>query len=247
MGDDAAAAHEAGSVRLPTPAGQMPAYTVRPGAVATAAVIVMQEAYGVNAHIQDVCHRFAAKGFLVVAPHLFHRTGDPDLSYDDLPAVRPHMQALSRDNLTDDLDATLGWLEDQGFAPGHVGIVGFCMGGSVALFAAVTYPLGAAVTFYGGGVAEGRFGFPPLIELASNLTSPWLGLYGDRDQSIQPEQVEALRTAARRSRVPTEIVRYPDAGHGFHCDARPAAYAAAAAHDAWARTIAWLRRYLPGP
>ena len=180
----------------------MPAYTVRPGAIAGAAVIVLQEAYGVNAHIQDVCHRFAAKGFLAVAPHLYHRTGDPDLAYDDFPAVGPHMQALSRDDLVDDLDATLAWLDDQGFGLGRVGVVGFCMGGSIALFAAVTYPLGAAVTFYGGGVTRGRFGFPPLIELAPGLASPWLGLYGDNDKNIPAEQVEALRAAAKRAGVP---------------------------------------------
>ena len=126
-------------------------------------------------------------------------------------------------------------------------IVGFCMGGSIALFAAVAYPLGAAVTFYGGGVAEGRFGFPSLIELASGLTTPWLGLYGDKDQGIPSDQVEALRTAAGRSGVPSEIVRYPDAGHGFHCDARPAAYSPVAARDAWARAVSWLRLHLPEP
>ena len=245
--DHPAATHDAVHVQLPTAAGPMPAYTVRPGTIASAAVIVLQEAYGVNMHIQDVCHRFAAKGFLAVAPHLYHRTGDPDLAYDDFPAVGPHMQALSRDDLVDDLDATLAWLDDQGFGLGRVGIVGFCLGGSIALFAAVTYPLGAAVTFYGGGVVRGRFGFPPLMELAPGLATPWLGLYGDKDQNIPPEQVEALRAAAKRAGVPTEIVRYPDAGHGFHCDARAVAYSAAAAPDAWARTVSWLRRYLPGP
>lgn len=235
------------TVRVGTAAGLMPAYAARPDAHATAAVIVVQEAFGVNAHIQDVCRRVAAEGYLAVAPHLFYRTGDPDLAYDDFPAVGPQMQALSRGNIEDDLDATLGWLDDQGFAPGRVGIVGFCMGGSIALFAAVAYPLGAAVTFYGGGVAEGRFGFPSLIELASGLTTPWLGLYGDKDQGIPSDQVEALRTAAGRSGVPSEIVRYPDAGHGFHCDARPAAYSPVAARDAWARAVSWLRLHLPEP
>ena len=80
--------------------------------------------------------------------------------------------------------------------------------------------MGAAVTFYGGGVTEGRFGFPPLVEEATRLGAPWLGLYGDLDQGIPVDDVEQLREAAAGSGQTTGIVRYPEAGHGFHCDQR---------------------------
>ena len=73
---------------------------------------------------------------------------------------------------------------------------------------------------------------PALVELAPQLQTPWLGLFGDQDQSIPVEQVEALRTAAASASVPTEIVRYTDADHGFHCDAR-ASYHEASAKDGW--------------
>lgn len=154
------------------------------------------------------------------------------------------MGALTADGLRTDLAATLDFLRAEGLAPQQCAVVGFCMGGSVTFVAAVDHRLGAAVTFYGGGVTEGRFGFEPLVELAPGLRTPWLGLYGDLDKGIPVEQVETLREAAGRAEVPTEIVRYPDAEHGFHCDDRPAVFNATASADAWRRTIEWLDEQL---
>jgi carboxymethylenebutenolidase len=100
-----------------------------------------------------------------------------------------------------------------------------------------------SASFYGGGVAEGRFGMPSLAEMAPSLKTPWLGLYGDLDPSIPVEQVESLREAVAKASVPTEIVRYPEAGHGFHCDASDS-YHKASAKDAWQRTLDWFEQYL---
>ena len=124
------------------------------------------------------------------------------------------------------------------------GIVGFCMGGSITCAVAAEDAYGAAVTYYGSGVHKGRFGFAPLAELAPHLGSPWLGLYGDLDPGIPIEQVEDLRSAAATAPVPTAVVRYAEAGHGFHCDARPASYHEQSAKDAWVRTLDWFERYL---
>ncbi len=120
------------------------------------------------------------------------------------------------------------------------------MGGTVALLTAVEREVGAAVTFYGGGVTQGRFGFPPLVEAAPKLQAPWLGLFGDLDKGIPVEEVEQLRAAAATSGQPTEVVRYADADHGFHCDVR-SSYNEAAAKDAWTRTLAWFDTYLTAP
>lgn len=231
------------TVSVATPRGRMPVYDARPTGEPAAAVIVVQEAFGVNDHIRDVTRRFAAQGHRAVAPHLFYDSGDPELSYTDFEAVRPHMAALSAAGIEDDLDATIGYLADAGFPLSKIGIVGFCMGGSVALFAAARRPLGAGVTFYGGGVAESRFGMPPGLELARDLQAPWLGLYGDADQSIPVADVERLREVVAGAKVPTEVVRYPEAGHGFHCDQR-ASYHEASAKDAWQRALEWFRRHL---
>jgi len=233
----------ANTVNLETSDGAMALYDVEPEAHAIGAVIVIQEAFGVNDHIEDVTRRFAAEGYRSVSPHLFHRTGDPVLDYQDIDKVMPHMGALSEAGLLADLDVTLDFLTQQGFANTSIGVVGFCMGGSVTFLAAARYRLGAAVTFYGGGVSEGRFGMPSLVDLAKDLKTPWLGLFGDLDKGIPVEQVELLRSAAGRAAGPAEIVRYAEAEHGFHCDARPS-YHEPSARDGWRRTLDWFAEFL---
>jgi carboxymethylenebutenolidase len=208
------------------------------------AVIVLQEAFGVNHHIRDVADRFSDEGYLAVAPQLFHRDGSPEVPYDDFQAAMPYMANLTRQGLTNDLNATTDFLATLGFHAPNIAAVGFCMGGTVSFFAATLGTIGAAASFYGGGVATGRFGLPPLIELAADLQSPWLGLYGDLDQGIPVDQVEALRAATKSTSVDTAIVRYADGKHGFHCDARPDAYNEVAAADAYARALAFFAEHL---
>jgi len=222
---------------------QTPLSVHEPDGEPVGGIVVVQEAFGVNDHIEDVARRFAAEGWLAVAPHLFHRTGDPKLGYGDFSVVMPHMQALTADGVLADIDAALDLLAQRGIPVGRAGVVGFCMGGTVALVIAARRPVGAAVTFYGGGVTEGRFGFPPLVDEATRLQAPWLGLYGDQDQGIPVDGVEQLRAAAARSGQETELIRYPEAGHGFHCDQRDS-YEPKSAQDAWARTLAWFRDHL---
>ena len=208
------------------------------------AVIVVQEAFGVNDHIRSVADRFADEGYLAVAPQLFHRDGSPEIPYDDFSLAMPFMANLTMQGITNDLNATTDFLATLGFHAANIATVGFCMGGTVAFFAATLGTVGAAASFYGGGVATGRFGFPPLVELAADLKCPWLGLYGDLDQSIPVEQVEALREATNAVSVPTEIVRYAEGQHGFHCDARPDAFNEAAASDARARALGFFAEHL---
>lgn len=207
------------------------------------AVIVIQEIYGVNEHIQDVAQRFAAAGFDAVAPQLFHRDGVNALPY-DYAIAKPHMENLTAENMSDDIAETIKHLNGKGFATSSIGIVGFCLGGSVSLLAATQHPFGAAVTFYGGGLADSRLGIPPLIDIAGSVRAPWLGLYGDQDPSIPTDDIERLRVEAAKAHVPTSIVRYPEAGHAFHCDARPANYHEKSARDAWEKTLDWLGRHL---
>lgn len=228
-----------------TPDGPMQLTVARPATGNGRGIVLIQEAFGVNEYIEEVAERLAAAGYLAVAPHLFHRTGDPVVGYTDYDKLMPHMQALSEQGLLDDVDAAMAWLSEAGVTPASTGIVGFCMGGTVAFLTAVRRSIGAAVTFYGGGVGQGRFGMPPLVDMAGELGAPWLGLYGDLDKGIPVEDVEALRTAAKGAPVPTEIVRYADAGHGFHCHVRPD-YDEPAATDAWGRAMAWFDTYLAG-
>jgi carboxymethylenebutenolidase len=222
---------------------QTPLSVHEPDGPARGGIVVVQEAFGVNDHIEDVARRFAGEGWLVVVPHLFHRTGDPRLGYGDMSQVMPHMQAMTADGVLADVDAALDHLAAAGIPPERIGVVGFCMGGTVTLVTAARRDVGAAVTFYGGGVTEGRFGFDPLVEEAAHVRAPWLGLYGDLDQGIPVDGVERLRAAAASSGQETAVVRYPEAGHGFHCDQRES-YEPKSAQDAWARTLAWFDDHL---
>src|SRR5436190_17982041 len=79
-------------------------------------VVVLQEAFGVNEHIEDICRRLADAGWLAVAPHLFHRTGDAKLGYDDFSQVMPHMSALNVDDIDEDIGAAFDRLRDEGVA-----------------------------------------------------------------------------------------------------------------------------------
>jgi carboxymethylenebutenolidase len=223
---------------LLTADGPMPVAIFEPGFTARGAIVVVQEAFGLNHHIISIAERLAEAGYVTIAPALFHRLGSPTAPYDDFAAVVPAIASLTQESITMDIDAALEELSSRGFAPASIGIVGFCMGGAIALFTATRGAVGAAVTFYGGGVTTGRFGLEPLVDLAPNLKAPWLGLYGDLDGLIPIDQVEALRMEAAKASVPTQVVRYENAGHGFNCDVR-ADYEETSASDAWARCLSW--------
>jgi carboxymethylenebutenolidase len=223
---------------IPSSAG-FPVY-VTGSTDAPKALIVIQEGFGVNDHIRSVANRFTDDNYFVVAPHLYHRSGSPEIPYEDIDAAIAQMATVTKDGLTNDLNATTDFLAGLGFNPAAIGVVGFCMGGSVALYAATLGTIGAAVSFYGGGISTGRMGLPPLLEVAENLVSPWLGLYGDLDTGIPVSDVEDLRALTDSLPIVTEIVRYPDAGHGFHCDARASAFNEQASRDADDRTREFL-------
>ncbi|HEX4218613.1 MAG TPA: dienelactone hydrolase family protein [Acidimicrobiales bacterium] len=231
-------------ITIETADGPMPAHEASPGGSPRGGILVVQEAFGVTTHIEGIANRLADAGWYAIAPAFFHRQGSPVFAYDDLGSVMPVMGELSAQGLAVDVASSLDHLEHVGFPPSRIGVVGFCMGGSVAFFAATTRAVGAAVTFYGGGVGQGRFGLPSLIEQASSVKTPWLGLYGDLDKGIPTEEVEQLRDAVSAAPVSTEIVRYARADHGFNCDDRPSVFNASAAADAWARTLDWFDAHL---
>ena len=229
---------------LATDDGPMRAYAASPDDPAKRAVVVIQEAFGVNDHIDDVTRRLADAGYHAVAPALFHRAGGGTAPYGEFDKVLPLFEGLTDAGILMDVGATLDHLHEQGFADGSIAIVGFCMGGRVSFLVGLEHALGAAVGFYGGGIVTGRFPqFPPLIDRADQLQTPWLGLFGDLDGSIPVEDVETIRQRLGAVDVPTDVVRYADADHGFHCDVRPSFHAEASA-DAWARTLAWFDLHL---
>jgi carboxymethylenebutenolidase len=216
----------------------MRAYISRPASAARGALIVFQEAFGVNAHIRDVADRFAKEGYLCIAPELFHRTAPGlEAGYTNFPAVVPHMQAITNDGLEADIRATHGWFKENG-AGLSISAVGYCMGGRTACLAAMIVPLACSISYYGGGIADGGM-FPGLINRIKEIGAPMLFFWGGLDAHIGPDAVTAVNNAMRAEKKTWINAEFSFADHGFFCDAR-ASYNAEAAAEAWALTLAFL-------
>ncbi len=224
---------------------RMPAYVARPaGGGNGKGLLVFQEAFGVNAHIRDVTERFAREGYTVLAPALFHRTG-PDFegSYTDFAPVMPHMQALTDEGQGADIRAAHAWLTAaDGGGASAVGSTGYCMGGRASFLADALLPLQASVSYYGGGIAPGGM-FPDLLGRAKDLHAPILLFWGGADTHIPAAQTRAVEDSLIAAGKPYEMVTFPEADHGFFCDAR-ASYNPDAARQAWALTLAFFETYL---
>jgi carboxymethylenebutenolidase len=200
------------------------------------AVLVLQEIFGVNHHIRGVTERLARLGYVAVAPDVFHRQGDRfEAPYADLGPGRARKAALQEGAFIRDLERTLGWMRSRSDVTDRVGVVGFCMGGWLAFLAAARMDVQAAVSFYGGGIAERQ------LHDAPGLGCPILLLFGGRDEIIPPAQVAKIRAAVAGKQA--EVIVYPDAGHGFLCDER-ASYEPRAAADAWTRLEQHFAAYL---
>jgi carboxymethylenebutenolidase len=220
----------------------MKGYVAAPeGTAKLPAMLVFQEAFGVNAHIRDVADRFAAAGYFSIAPELFHRSGPGfEGAYDNFPAVMPHMQALTVEGMSQDVQSAYGWLQTHPrvLANSTAGI-GFCMGGRVSFLANSLVPLKAAVSFYGGGIA------PALLPRAAEQHAPILLVWGGLDKHIPPEQIRGVTDALRQANKPFINVEFSDADHGFFCDAR-ASYNKSAAAVAWPMVLKFLETHIKG-
>jgi carboxymethylenebutenolidase len=204
------------------------------------ALLVFQEAFGVNAHIRDIAGRFAREGFVAVAPELFHRTAAGfDGRYDDFPSAVPHMKALNDASMGADLRAAHDWVRGSMGVELPIFAIGYCMGGRAAFLAALTLPLAGAISYYGGGIAPNATN-PGLLARASGIQAPLLLFWGGRDKHIPPEQVRAVTDALRAAGKNFVNVEISNADHAFFCDAR-ASYSPAAALLAWPLTLAFLR------
>jgi carboxymethylenebutenolidase len=224
--------------------GDMQAFLVKPRGAdgALPAIIVAMEAFGVNSHIREVCRRLAREGYVVIAPDFYHRTGSMlTYAYED-PKRREPFSQLTNEGIEADIRAALAYLRgDSGVDEGRIGIVGFCVGGFMAFLAACRTDVGTAVCFYGGGIVTRREGLKlePLLPEADNLKVPVLMLFGEKDASIPPAEVEAIRSRLGMQSRAHEVHVYEGAEHGFNCDER-ASFHAEASKEAWSRTIKWL-------
>ena len=195
-------------------------------------VVVIQEWWGLVDHIKDVCDRFAAEGFVALAPDLYH--GKTAKSPDEAGKL---MMALRIDEAEKDLSAAVEYLSTLDATTSEKsGVVGFCMGGALSLYTATKNAnIGACVVFYGG--------HPKVKPDLPNLHAPVLGIYGEKDRSVTPASVHELERQVKSLGKQIEVKIYPGADHAFFNDTRPEVYNAEASADAWQRTIEFLRRH----
>ncbi len=227
--------------------GPMPLHVVRPGSPGPRpAVVLLQEAFGVNDHIKDVCRRYADLGFVVVSPGLFHRQGSPVLPYSDIASAKKLIFELTDEQTAEDLRATVEWVrDDPQVDPANIAVVGYCFGGRCAYLGATRLPgLRAVVSYYGGRIATGEPG--ALVESSDSITAPLLAIYGGQDASIPAHQIAAIERALGAADADHYVITYPEAGHGFCCDARPANYHAESATAAWSLTKTFLTAAFAG-
>ena len=212
----------------------IPAYVARPAGQAKGGVVVIQEIFGVNSHIRSVADGYAAKGYLAVAPAIFHRVKPQvDLGYqaDDMSAgmaFKAATEALPSPGVMQDIQASI----ELASQAGKVGIVGFCYGGLLTWRAACELQgLSAAVPYYGGGVTTPD-------EIKRKPMVPVLAHFGDKDQHISVESVEAFKKAH-----PEVEVHIYSADHGFNCDQR-GSFDEPAARLARDRTLEFFAKHL---
>lgn len=224
----------------------MRAYLAQPGGNGKfPGMLVFQEAFGVDKHIREVTERFAKEGYMAMAPELFHRTAPPGFEGNttDFQSVMPHVQALNDKNLEADVRAAHdGLLRQSTIDAQRIACVGFCMGGRVSFLANLVLPLGAAVSFYGGGIAKSERG-PGLLDRTEEARASIFLFWGGKDKHIGPEQRQAVSQSLREAKKTFASMEFADADHAFFNDRRPN-YNKEAAEQAWALSLAFFRRNL---
>lgn len=209
---------------LQTSNGQTTAHVARPEDAdqKDAAVILIQEWWGINDHVLDLTGRYAKEGYISVAPDLYRGK-----VVTDAEEASRLMHELAIEDGMETIKRTIEEVRQQ-FGVEKIGITGYCMGGTFALRAACEIDtLACAAPFYGDIPEE---------QTLAKLKVPTLFIAGVRDQWINPEKVNELKEAAHKYNLPVEVVSY-DADHAFFNDTRPEVYNPEAAADAWQRVL----------
>jgi carboxymethylenebutenolidase len=225
----------AGAVKVKTKDGKdMDAYRAMPASgQGFGTILVVQEIFGVHAHIADMCRRFAKAGYYAIAPELYFRQGDPK-TYTEIPKLVSELVSKVPD--------------EQGEAKADtakLGITGFCWGGRIVwMYDAHNPAVKAGVAWYGPLVRPGTELQPKNpIDLVKDLHGPVLGLYGGADTGISQESVDKMRAALKTgspAAMKSQIDVYPDTPHAFNADYRPS-YRKEPAEDGWKKALAWFK------
>ena len=211
---------------------ELQAYVARPKAEIKAMLVVVQEIFGVNKHIQSVADDWANDGFLCIAPQMFDRIEKGvDLSYDKAgwEKAMSFLPKIDMDKSMIDMDAAIDWLRNE--TELNVGVIGFCYGGTVAWLSAARLKIEAAVGYYGGNIAN---------FLNEEPQCPVMLHFGADDAHIPEAKIDAIRNA--HPEVP--IFVYEDAGHAFNRSQDKTAFNSVASRSAKLRSLRFFEQHL---
>jgi carboxymethylenebutenolidase len=200
------------------------------------AVIVIQEIFGVNAHIRDVTDRLAKAGYVAIAPAIFQRTAPGfEIGYSEAEVIlgRQHKEQTTANELLRDIQATIAYLKNLPIVKTNgFGCIGFCFGGHVAYLAATLPDIRATASFYGAGIATlTPGGGLPTLSRTHEIQGTLYAFFGTQDPLIPHEQIDQIEAELQKTQSTHRLFRY-EAGHGFFCDRR-VDYRPEAAIDAW--------------
>jgi carboxymethylenebutenolidase len=222
------------TVEFPSNGSTGQGYLATPASGTGPGVVVIQEWWGLVPHIQDVCDRFAAEGFVALAPDLYHgeKTGEPD-------EAGKLMMAMNIERAGKDMGGAVDYVNERSSGDG-VAVIGFCMGGGLALVLATQRPdaVKAVAPYY--GIIPWEAAQPDY----ARLTAAVQGHYAENDGFASPEFVAALEQQLRDLGKDVEMFTYPGTEHAFFNDTRPEVYDAEASQQAWDRTLAFFRTHL---
>ncbi len=252
---DADASQDKGvMITISSESGSLPAYIVQPEGVIKGGVLVIHEVWGLNEHTKDIARRFAAEGYVALAPNLLSDTGindeligdlqeelfDPERRNQAQPKLRELMAPLQAPGFgkatMTKLMACFGYVASQPDVEGRIACVGYCFGGSYAYNLAVDEPAVKAVVPYYGHADY-------TVEQLKRITCPILAFYGENDENLitgLPKLKEDMTAAG----VDYTAQVYPDSGHAFFNDTNKFAYNKTSAEDSWQKTLDFLAKQL---
>ncbi|WP_410482737.1 dienelactone hydrolase family protein [Undibacterium sp. Jales W-56] len=235
----------AGVVMLEIAGQKVPVYRAQPeGKTNLPVVLVVSEIFGVHEHIADVARRFAKLGYLALAPELFVRQGDASKYPNIGELIKEVVSKVPDAQVMSDLDAVVAWASANGGNTGKLAITGFCWGGRITwMYAAHNPGVKAGVAWYGRLIGEPNPLSPSNpIDIAANLKTPILGLYGLKDTGISQESISQMTAALSKGHSKSTFKVYENSGHAFHADYRPS-YVEADAKDGWSSCVAWFKEH----
>ena len=205
------------------------------------AIVVIQEIFGVNAHIRDITERFAKEGYVAIAPAIYQRQA-PGFEVGYTPADteigRKYKNQTKATELLEDIRAAIDYLYSLPNVKSEgVGAIGFCFGGHVAYLAATIKDIVATASFYGAGIVNFCPGeSEPTIDRTKDITGKIHLFFGTKDPLIPNEQTDIVEAELKKQQIDHRVFRYDGATHGFMCDRRDS-YDPAAAKDAWIKVL----------